>query len=163
MHGICTLCVCRTCSLSMSDTMPCSRVSSVWCCGSWSLKLFLKLRSASLSSWTSSACWQSTNKQTELNPLMLVYTAISAYIRCLLYHRNSILKHSAFWLIIWSAVINAQTILSHYLSISKNLLVWNLEYGLWHFKCKAISQKYWENFLTKIIFTPDTEGAGFPG
>lgn len=55
------LCGCRTCSLSMSDTMPCSRVSSVWCCGSWSLKLFLKLLSASRSSWTSSACLKSTN------------------------------------------------------------------------------------------------------
>lgn len=50
-----TLRVCRTCSLSMSDTMPCSSVSSVCCCGSWSLKLFLKLLSPSLSSWTSSA------------------------------------------------------------------------------------------------------------
>lgn len=62
LDSISTLCVCRTCSLSMSDTMPCSRVSSVWCCGSWSRKLFLRLLSASLSSCTSSACCQNKNR-----------------------------------------------------------------------------------------------------
>lgn len=62
LGSLSTRCVCRTCSLSMSDTMPCSRVSSVWCCGSWSRRLFLRLLSASLSSCTSSACCQNKNR-----------------------------------------------------------------------------------------------------
>lgn len=50
----CLRCVSKECSRSMRLDMPCSRVSSVWCWGSWPEKLSLKLRRASLTSCSSS-------------------------------------------------------------------------------------------------------------
>lgn len=44
------------CNRSMRLDTPCSRLSRVWCWGSWPEKLSLKLRSASLTSCSSSPC-----------------------------------------------------------------------------------------------------------
>lgn len=52
----CLRCVSRVCNRSTRLDTPCSRVSRVWCWGSWPEKPSLKLRSASLTSWSSSPC-----------------------------------------------------------------------------------------------------------
>lgn len=48
--------VSKECNRSMRLDTPCSRVSRVWCWGSWPEKLSLKLRSASLTNCSSSPC-----------------------------------------------------------------------------------------------------------
>lgn len=59
-HGVtflsCFFCVSTTCRRSMRLEIPCSRLSMVWCWGSWPLKLLRRLRRASWTSWRSLVC-----------------------------------------------------------------------------------------------------------